>query len=86
MKPAIVHRDIKPAKLCTRCSMSSDGFQLCQRCYEERAKHVYWDKGKACRAGGANHRECLLEGGHDGPHEGNGFDDYGPLSRTNWWP
>lgn len=55
--------------------------QLCARCYDERAKHVYWDKGEACRANGPNHAECLLEAGHDGPHEGNGYDESGPLPK-----
>lgn len=71
-------------RLCSRCSMLADGSgsQLCALCFNERARAVYWDRStKACRFGGRNHAECLLAEGHSGPHEGNGFDEYGPVYR-----
>jgi hypothetical protein len=55
--------------------------QLCALCYDERAKHTYWDRGEACRACGPTKAECLLAIGHSGDHEGNGFDDVGPMPR-----
>jgi hypothetical protein len=73
-------------KVCTRCSMGHDmGGQLCFRCCEERAQAVYWDRAPACRAKGPDKAECLLEVGHAGDHQGNGFDAWGPLSRR-WKP
>jgi hypothetical protein len=72
------------ARPCTRCSMSrhpSSSGQLCRMCFDERAKHTYWDKGEACRATGPTRAECLLDVGHEGDHEGNGFDDHGPIYR-----
>lgn len=69
--------------LCLRCSgpMNVSSGQLCRACFEERAKAVYWDREPACSAKGPTKAECLLPKGHDGDHEGNGFDAYGPLYR-----
>lgn len=71
-------------ELCSRCSMPrcSMSGQLCRRCFEERAKAVYWDREPACDARGPNKAQCLLDAGHAGIHEGNGFDDYGPMYRS----
>lgn len=69
---------------CIRCSMAVppySGRRLCLKCFDERSKHVYWDKGDGCRVKGPTKAECLLVEGHDGEHEGNGFDDAGPLYR-----
>jgi len=66
---------------CVRCSMRSAGGQLCRACYDERAKAVYWDREPACSAKGPMKAECLLPKGHDGDHEGNGFDCWGPIPR-----
>ena len=75
----------RTAGLCSRCSMRAmDGSQLCRRCYEERARAVYWDREPACSAKGPTKAQCLLVAGHDSAHEGNGFDDYGPVCRS--WP
>ncbi len=35
-----------------------------------------------CRAKGPTKAECIHLPGHDGVHEGNGYDDYGPLYRS----
>jgi len=72
------------ARPCVRCSLpfrSLNG-QLCRACFDERAKAVYWDRESACNARGANKAQCLLPVGHDGVHEGNGFDEYGPIYRS----
>lgn len=34
-----------------------------------------------CRARGPDHAVCVRERDHPGPHEGNGFDDYGSMYR-----
>lgn len=60
---------------CGRC-------QLCLRCRDERAKAVYWDREPACGAHGPDKARCLLDVDHAGDHEGNGYDDYGPLYRV----
>lgn len=52
--------------------------------YDQRAQDVYWRKAKACRARGRRSAECLLEPGHDGPHVGSGFDDFGPIPGITW--
>lgn len=70
--------------LCTRCSMTlhpSASGQLCRLCFEKRAKAVYWDREPACNANGPTKAQCLLNDGHGGDHEGNGFDEYGPIYR-----
>lgn len=69
--------------VCHRCSrpiMSMSG-SLCRLCFDERAKAVYWDREVACNAKGPTKAQCLHEPGHSGNHEGNGFDDYGPVYR-----
>ncbi len=68
--------------LCPRCSMKTLTRGLCRLCFDERCKVTYWDKGPACRAKGPTKAECLHLPGHDGIHEGNGYDDYGPLYRS----
>ena len=69
--------------LCTRCRMPrcSLSGQLYRRCFDERAKAVYWDREPACNAKGPTKAQCLLPVDHGGAHEGNGFDDYGPIYR-----
>jgi len=62
-------------------SLPSSSGQLCAACFEERAKAVYWDREPACNAKGSNNAQCLLAVGHDGNHEGNGFDAHGPIYR-----
>lgn len=52
--------------------------------YDERARSVYWRHAPACHARGRRHADCLLEAGHDGPHLGNGYDDWGPLGPFIW--
>jgi hypothetical protein len=75
--------DPKTPRRCVRCSMAMKSFDghLCRLCFDERAKAVYWDREPACNAKGPNRAQCLLEAGHSGEHEGNGFDDYGPMYR-----
>lgn len=70
--------------LCIYCSMEcmSTSGQLCRLCFDARAKAVYWDREPACNANGPTKAQCLLEAGHDGRHEGNGFDNYGEIYRT----
>jgi hypothetical protein len=70
-------------RYCIRCSMAvtSMSGQLCKRCFDERARAVYWDREPACEASHPPHAQCLLPVGHRGPHEGNGYDDYGPVYR-----
>ena len=62
-------------------ALAKSGRPLCLLCYDERAKYVYWEKGCACRAKGPIKAECLLPAGHEGDHEGNGFDSYGPIGQ-----
>jgi hypothetical protein len=72
------------ARACSRCSMRANysmSGQLCRACFDERAKAVYWDRDPACNAKGPTKAQCLLPAGHKGEHEGNGFDDYGPIYR-----
>ena len=55
--------------------------------YKNRAREVYWNKSTpACRAKGPSKATCLLPPEHDGPHYGNGFDEWGPKGRTWWKP
>lgn len=71
-------------KPCSRCSMGrhpSASGQLCRLCFDERAKAVYWHKVPACNAKGPTKAQCLLNEGHEGDHEGNGFDEIGPIYR-----
>ncbi len=50
--------------------------------YEARLRAVY-DRGeKSCGAYGPNKARCVLEPGHEGIHEGNGFDEFGPMYRA----
>jgi hypothetical protein len=74
---------VSHAKLCTRCSraLSDPQSQLCRLCFDERARAVYWDREPSCGAKGPTKAECLLPAGHDGQHEGNGFDHIGPVYR-----
>ena len=71
--------------LCCVCSREciAHGGTLCRLCFDERARVVYWDRGAACNAKGPTKARCLLDEGHAGRHEGNGFDDHGPVYR-NW--
>lgn len=55
--------------------------------YEARARAVYWKprKVEAClERGGPDKAQCLLSPKHDGPHYGNGFDEWGPKGPVEW--
>jgi hypothetical protein len=71
-------------RLCSRCSQlaKGGGSQLCRQCYDERCKAVYWRREPACNVKGPDKAQCLLSAGHEGMHEGNGYDDWGPVGRT----
>lgn len=52
------------------------------RQWDKRLQDVYWHGALACRARGPDKAECALLPDHDGSHEGNGFDVYGPKPWT----
>lgn len=47
--------------------------------YAKRAVDVYQRGAPACGRQGPQNATCLLEPDHDGAHEGNGYDQFGPL-------
>lgn len=78
-EPPFISRDVAP----------SDAIAPYWRdhAYDNRARAVYWNKATpACRGTGPSKATCLLPPEHDGPHYGNGFDEWGPKGRIWWEP
>lgn len=49
--------------------------------YESRLRAAYWLGEPHCGAKHPPHAVCVLKPDHDGDHEGNGYDEWGPLYR-----